>query len=95
MPNSMRDLKLELFLTDPIVSDYAEPLSVDPPQLKFVYAMNLTASLDAAEDDILETVFYTFNVNHPADYRHRSLSVGDVVTSHPQISDQWFAQPSR
>ncbi len=80
MSNTMRDLKVELFLADPIVSDYAGPLSADPQRLKFVYGMNLTASVDASEADILETVFYTFNMNHPADYHDRSFSVGDVVT---------------
>lgn len=80
MPNTMRDLKVELFLADPIVTNYAEPLNVDPERLEFVYAMNLVVSADASDDDVLEMVFHTFNVNHPADYRHRSLSVGDVVT---------------
>lgn len=28
---------------------------------------------------ILESLFYTFNMEHPEDYSHRSLSVGDVV----------------
>jgi hypothetical protein len=80
MPNTMRDLKVELFLADPIVTNYAEPLNVDPERLEFAYATNLTVSADASDEDVLEMVFHTFNVNHPADYRHRSLSVGDVVT---------------
>ena len=28
---------------------------------------------------VLESLFYTFNMDHPADYRAHSLSVGDVV----------------
>lgn len=28
---------------------------------------------------VLESLFETFNINHPGDYRDRSLSVGDVV----------------
>ncbi len=80
MSNTMRALKVELFLADPIVCEYSGPLSADPQRLKFVYAMTLTASVDAGDHDILETVFHTFNMNHPADYHHRSFSVGDVVT---------------
>jgi YodL-like len=80
MANTMRDLKVALFLADPIVSDYSGPLSADPLRLKFVYEMYLTVSVDAPEDEILEMVFCTFNMNQPADYHHRSFSVGDVVT---------------
>ena len=29
--------------------------------------------------EILEHLFETFNINHPADYKAHSLSVGDVV----------------
>jgi len=29
--------------------------------------------------DVLNRLFEKFNINHPADYQHRSLSVGDVV----------------
>jgi hypothetical protein len=79
MPNTMRDLKVELFLADPIVTNYAEPLNVDPERFEFAYTMNLAVSADTSDDDVLEMVFHIFNVNHPADYRHRSLSVGDVV----------------
>ncbi len=76
----MRNVKVELFLSYPIVSDYAGALNVDPERLKFVYEMDLAVSTDASEDGVLERVFHTFNVNHPSDYRHRSFSVGDVVT---------------
>jgi hypothetical protein len=80
MPNTMRSLRVALFLADPIVANYAEPLNVDPERLEFAYALNLAVSADTPDDDVLEMVFHTCNVNHPADYRHRSLSVGDVVT---------------
>jgi hypothetical protein len=80
MSNAMRDLKVELFLADPIVSDYAGPLRIDPHRFTFAYATKLALSMDASDDDVLEMVFHTFNVNHPKDYQHRSLSVGDVVT---------------
>lgn len=29
--------------------------------------------------DILEDLYYVFNVNHPKDYRGRSLSMSDVI----------------
>lgn len=28
---------------------------------------------------VLDDIFRTFNIDHPADYKHRSLSVGDVI----------------
>lgn len=36
--------------------------------------------LDQSDNEILNNLFQTFNVDHPADYRGRSLSVSDVVT---------------
>ncbi len=80
MANTMRDRKVELFLADPIVTDFIGPQTADPERMKFVYRMYLTTSVDASDSDILQAVFYTFNLNHPGDYHHRSLSVGDVVT---------------
>lgn len=35
----------------------------------------------------LDQLWEQFNVNHPADYKNRSLSVGDVV----QLGDEYFA----
>src|SRR5260370_38881790 len=80
MANTMRDLKVELFLADPIVSDFIGPQTADPERMKFAYRMYLTASVDASDSDVLEAVFHTLNMNHPGDYHHRSLSAGDVVT---------------
>ena len=34
MSNTMRALKVELFLADPIVCEYSGPLSADPQRLK-------------------------------------------------------------
>jgi len=80
MANTMRDHKVEVFLADPLMSEITGAQTAEPKRMKFVYKMYLTASPDASDSDILEEVFYTFNMNHPADYRHRSFSVGDVVT---------------
>lgn len=42
------------------------------------------------EDDdvifVLEDIYHTFNMNHPLDYKSRSLSVGDVV----KLDDDYY-----
>ena len=45
------------------------------------YDLVYTAPLPAAPsvDAALEALFETFNVDHPADYRHPSMSVSDIV----------------
>lgn len=36
--------------------------------------------IEAAEDEVvLEEIFRIYNIDHPAHYRNRSLSVGDVI----------------
>ena len=79
MTTTMRDVKVELFLAEPMV--LARPLPpLNPGQMKCVYWMGLAVSQDATDADVLDAIFCTFNMNHPADYHHRSLSAGDVVT---------------
>lgn len=36
-------------------------------------------AVDAALEDIFEDIFVMFNLNRPADYRGRSMSVSDLV----------------
>ncbi len=79
MTTTMRDVKVELFLADPMVLAWPLP-PLNPEQMKYVYRMALAVSQDATDADLLEAIFHTFNMNHPADYHQRSLSVGDVVT---------------
>jgi hypothetical protein len=39
-----------------------------------------TGEVEAISDsDALNQLFETFNINHPANYRNRSMSVGDAV----------------
>jgi hypothetical protein len=41
-----------------------------------------------ADKPLLDCLFETFNINHPADFRHASMSVGDVVML--DCSRLWF-----
>lgn len=41
---------------------------------------NLEVDDDATDAQILEQLFYIFNMEHPKGYKAHSLSVGDVVT---------------
>lgn len=52
-------------------------LAVDRQNYSLVY----TASLDSqsAPAEMLEDIYLTFNINHPADFTGHSLSVSDVV----------------
>ena len=45
------------------------------------YELVYTAPLvsDDLEGDVLENLYYRFNNEHPADYRHPSLSVSDII----------------
>lgn len=44
------------------------------------YASIYTGEISGDTDNaILERLFCTFNMNHPADFRGHSLSVGDIV----------------
>ena len=36
-------------------------------------------TVDGTQLDVCEDLFSKFNINHPEDYRNRSMSVGDVV----------------
>src|SRR5579884_1484710 len=78
--------KVDIFLSEPMVVDFDLP-SVNPEQLRFAYRLQLE-DLESAEpgqhqgsdSPVLEEIFRIFNIEHPADYRNRSLSIGDVVT---------------
>jgi hypothetical protein len=67
---------VEVFLADPIITDINLP-PLDSTQMRFVYSAGME---DGADEQVLEQTFRALNINHPADYRERSLSVGDVVT---------------
>lgn len=68
---------VDIFLADPLIASVELP-PFDPNSVAYVY----TLSLDAAktDDELLEEAFRALNIEHPPDYRQRSLSVGDVVT---------------
>ena len=51
----------------------ADGLSVDRKNYQFVY----TAPLD--KDTTLDEIYRRFNIEHPADYKGHSLSMGDIV----------------
>ena len=51
-------------------------LSVNPDNYEKVYEAPKTA------EDTLDSIYYRFNMEHPADFRGHSLSVSDVVVFH-------------
>jgi len=69
-------LTVEVFLADPIITDLKLP-PLDTTKMRFVYCVEMA---DGEDEQLLERTFCALNINHPADYHERSLSVGDVVT---------------
>ncbi len=50
------------------------------PDHDMAIAWNGFEDTDSTDSEILEFVEYRFNMDHPPNYRNRSLSVGDVVS---------------
>ena len=50
------------------------------------YKQIYSACLKSEEEQILEDLYYIFNVNHPKDYKGRSLSVSDIV----KVDEQYY-----
>ena len=59
-------------------------LSVDPENYKEVYSGEL------ADGTTLDDLFEKFNIDHPADYKGRSMSVSDVVVLHQNGEDKAY-----
>jgi hypothetical protein len=56
--------------------------------MKLAYAGEVTvADGDGKRQYALESLFETFNINQPKDYKDRSLSVGDVVVLNDGTND--------
>jgi hypothetical protein len=68
-----------VFLADPLHTSFPLP-PFDRRRVRYVYQCELDAPTDATDTGLLEEVFRVLNVDHPGDYKERSLSVGDVVT---------------
>lgn len=67
---------VDVFLANPIVTATELP-PLDIKNMRFVYRLDLP---DGDDEALLEQAFRVLNIDHPADYGERSLSVGDVVT---------------
>lgn len=61
---------------EPLDSIHRNGLSVDPANYELVYTAPLT------ERDSLEGIYTRFNMDRPADFTGRSLSVSDIVVLH-------------
>ena len=59
-------------------------LSVDPANYEEVYGGELEDSMT------LDSLYEKFNIDHPADYRGRSMSVSDVVVLHQNGEDKAY-----
>lgn len=57
-------------------------LTVNPDNYEKVYEAPKTA------EDTLDSIYYRFNMEHPADFRGHSLSVSDVIVFHENGVDQ-------
>lgn len=70
---------VNVFLADPIHTSVPLP-PFDPRRVRHVYQLTLEFAGTAADVQILDEAFQILNMNHPAGYGERSLSVGDVLT---------------
>ena len=77
MEGQYQNVRIDVFLADPMIEWWVE--ASDPTRCKHTYHIDLPFR-DASDEDMLEAIFYFLNMRHPDDYKHRSLSVGDVVT---------------
>jgi len=69
---------LDIFLSDPILA-HAPPLpAFRAESMRSVYRLDVVD--EGPDAKVLEEAFRIFNIQHPSDYRERSLSIGDVVT---------------
>jgi YodL-like len=68
---------VEIFLADPMVTAVTLP-PFDRQQMRYVYWFELAYC--SSDQELLDESFRILNVDHPAGYNERSLSVGDVVT---------------
>ena len=66
---------------EPLDSIHRNGLSVKPENYELVYEAPLTAK------DDLESIYTRFNVDRPADFTGRSLSVSDIVVLHQDGKD--------
>ena len=66
---------------EPLDSIHRNGLSVKPENYELVYEAPLT------EKDNLESIYTRFNVDRPADFTGRSLSVSDIVVLHQDGKD--------
>lgn len=77
---SIYQLKQEEDMRDYSFASMAElqtrGLSVNPDNYEKVYEAAKTA------EDTLDSIYYKFNMEHPADFRGHSLSVSDVIVFH-------------
>lgn len=82
-----------IYQIDPLDSEYAfrdyanvkaKGRSAPPPEL---YKVAFDGQLDT---DNLEEIFRIFNINHPQDYRNRSLSMSDIVELYDAGGSRFF-----
>jgi hypothetical protein len=51
---------------------------IDVSKYDFVYKGTIVES-GRSNEEMLEELFETFNINHPNDYKGRSISTGDII----------------
>jgi hypothetical protein len=63
-----------------------QPYKRNTADLRKVYSYHYTGQV-GNETELLNEVFRKFNIEHPADYQARSLSVGDIIC----LGNRFFA----
>lgn len=80
----------ELLAFRPYAPHEGEPDTVSSDAYSLVYNGSLTCESDWDPSDILERLFQVLNMEHPADYAARSLSVSDVVALPSHVGDRFY-----
>lgn len=91
----MKEFKFKIYQIDrnAIIKSEMDLLSMSlPKEISQIslkergYKEVYSSYLESEQDQILENLYYIFNVNHPKNYKGRSLSVSDIV----KIDEQYY-----
>ncbi len=66
---------------------YRQPSAGD---YNLVYDGRVSVPAAETDDEVLERIYYRFNLEHPQDYRGRSLSMSDVGELYDDAGRRYF-----
>ena len=73
----------------PVMPDDGMP-TVEGAYYSVLYEGELLCGEDWEPEKILERLFHIFNVEHPSDYKGRSMSVSDVVALQDEDGEKYY-----